>query len=545
MSQLHLLYHTVKYLKPIQLFNRFRRKIFKSKIVHFKDVVVRKCLNDWVSIELIKSSYVSKDIFCFLNHEGTISNWCDPEQEKLWVYNLHYFDDLNAFGSKKRADSHRYLINKWIDENPPLIGAGWEPYPQSLRIVNWIKWFLSGNSPESSWNHSLCQQTGILEQELEYHLLGNHLFANAKALVFAGCYFQGTDAERWLIKGLSILDKELPEQILADGGNFELSPMYHNILLADMLDLINLAKTYCIPELNQRLSLWESITKSMLFWMRTMTHADGEVPFFNDSAIGISARPEKLIHYADKLNLLPRNNIQFDNNQKISYLKDSGYIKLSYEEQAAFLDVANVGPDYIPGHAHADTLSFEWSYGKQRVFVNSGTSVYGLSEERLRQRKTKSHNTVEVDGLDSSEVWSGFRVAKRAYPSIPFISETENSISINCSHDGYERLQGKVTHTRNWDMKSNEFKIEDTLTGYFVNAKAHYHIHPDITIHKVDSDFHLVLPTGCKFRLTSTNGHLTLHDSTWHPEFGLTMPNKKLVLTFIKPIAALIVTKLE
>ena len=69
-----------------------------------------------------------------------------------------------------------------------------------------------------------------------------------------------------------------------------------------------------------------------------------------------------------------------------------------------------MGPDYIPGHAHADTLSFELSIGAQRVFVNSGTSEYGLSPKRLNQRKTAAHNTVEVDGKDSSQVWSGLEL---------------------------------------------------------------------------------------------------------------------------------------
>ena len=77
-------------------------------------------------------------------------------------------------------------------------------------------------------------------------------------------------------------------------------------------------------------------------------------------------------------------------------------------------DAAAVGASYIPGHAHADTLSFEMSIGIERVFVNTGTSEYGLTQNRINQRKTRSHNTVEVDGLDSSKVWSNFRVGNRA-----------------------------------------------------------------------------------------------------------------------------------
>ncbi len=108
-------------------------------------------------------------------------------------------------------------------------------------MVNWIKWFLAGASPEPEWLDSLADQVRVLERRLEFHLLGNHLLANAKALVFAGFFFEGPDAQRWLYRGRTILDSELPEQVLPDGGHFERSPMYHAIILEDLLDLENLS----------------------------------------------------------------------------------------------------------------------------------------------------------------------------------------------------------------------------------------------------------------------------------------------------------------
>ncbi|MEJ6079168.1 heparinase II/III family protein [Vibrio sp. 1-Bac 57] len=528
MKKLHNLYHTLKHLKPTQLINRIQRKIIKAKVKNCPELLITQPKAEWVVAGLLKSSHVVGETFCFLNHEGDISNWNDTQQEKLWLYNLHYFDDFNAIDSKQRVVMHRIIINKWIEENPPLLGNGWEPYPQSLRIVNWVKWFLSGNSAELTWQESLWQQAAVLEQDLEYHLLGNHLFANAKALVFAGVYFDGKDATRWLNKGLSILDKELAEQILDDGANFELSPMYHNTILADMLDLINLSNTYQHPALQSRVNGWKEISIRMLNWMATMTHASGEVALFNDSAIGIAPTAKRINQYANKLLLEPLSKVP----EKVTYLRDSGYIKLAINEQSAILDVARIGPDYIPGHAHADTLSFEWNYGTQRIFVNSGTSVYGLGDERLRQRKTEAHNTVVVDEEDSSEVWSGFRVARRAYPTKPIIQESADMVSVECSHNGYLRLSGKVTHTRNWTMKNDTFLIVDNLSGEFSSAKAIYHLHPDIVIKQNSNDVSLILPDGTQFEIEKIGADLLISDSTWHPEFGLSIANKKFVLKF-------------
>ena len=85
--------------------------------------------------------------FRFLNRLYSLpgkGGWEEERLEKLWLYNLNYFDDLNAKNAAERTQWHGDLINRWIVENEPGKGIGWEPYPTSLRIVNWIKWFLAG-----------------------------------------------------------------------------------------------------------------------------------------------------------------------------------------------------------------------------------------------------------------------------------------------------------------------------------------------------------------------------------------------------------------
>src|SRR5690606_19918961 len=117
------------------------------------------------------------------------TDWNNPQREKLWLYNLHYFDDLNAYGAESRLEWHRRLIQRWIDENPPGVGNGWEPYPTSLRVVNWIKWDLRTRELGDEAINCLGLQLRWLRRRLEYHLMGNHLLANAKALIYGGIYF--------------------------------------------------------------------------------------------------------------------------------------------------------------------------------------------------------------------------------------------------------------------------------------------------------------------------------------------------------------------
>lgn len=527
MNKILKLYHTLKYLKLVQFINRLSRRFVRIKFVSSTLLISEKS-NDWKPFSALESCYQGNDKFKFLNVVDTISDWNDETKSKLWLYNLHYFDDLNQSEWKDRIDIHNRLIDTWIDQNPKMQGTGWEPYTISLRAVNWIKWFLSGNFPKQKWLSSLSLQTQALEQQLEYHLLGNHLFANAKALVFAGCFFEGDLSARWLKLGLDIVKKEIPEQILKDGGNFELTPMYHNIILMDMLDLYQLSLVYPDSIPSTISSEWYEVIRAMLNWAELMKHPDGDVSFFNDSAMGIAPRIDALKQYAKMLDI-PE--VKVDDNSVV-FLKDSGYVVAKEDIYKLIVDVAKVGPDYIPGHAHADTLSFEFSIGDQRVFVNSGTSVYGLCDERLRQRKTSSHNTVVVDGNDSSEVWSGFRVARRAYPSLPVIIQEEHLISIESSHDGYMRLSGEVTHKRKWQLSTSGLRICDTLSGSYHNAEANYYLHPDINIENVDDSVVISLPCGSKYIVSVDGADIRVLDSSWHPEFGLAVANKKLLLVF-------------
>ena len=189
-------------------------------------------------------------------------------------------------------------------ENPPAAGNGWEPYPASLRIVNWIAWALAGNDLGPAALQSLAAQVRILGATLEYHLLGNHLLANAKALVFAGCFFSGDEADGWLRTGLDLLDAELAEQILDDGGHFELSPMYHAIILEDVLDLIQLGRIVSGAARREG-QAWRALAARMLAWLDAMTHPDGEIGFFNDAAFGIARTHAELAEYGARLGVAP------------------------------------------------------------------------------------------------------------------------------------------------------------------------------------------------------------------------------------------------
>ena len=536
-------FHTLRYLRPVQVYGRVWFKLYQPWPRLDAAPPLRRRSGGWVSPVTKCPSMVSTTGFRFLNEAHELSfprDWNSPEREKLWLYNLHYFDDLNAKGAGARETWHRDLIARWIDENPPGYGNGWEPYPISLRIVNWIKWALGGASLEPVWVDSLAVQARFLARRLEWHLLGNHLFANVKALAFAGAFFSGDEANGWLSKGLRVLDRELDEQVLADGGHFERSPMYHAIIYEDVLDLINLFTAFpdVLPKAwRTLLEKLERTAQKMGQWLAAMTHPDGEIALFNDAAFGIAAPPAELQQYAARLGLGDVAACITG----VTRLAETGYVRAEWSDAVLFADVGDIGPDYLPGHAHADTLGFELSVFGQRVFVDSGTSCYGSSAERLCQRSTRAHNTVEVDGQDSSEVWGGFRVARRAKPHSLRIEVNPGHILIAGSHNGYMRLPGHVSHGRTWYVKEKSLLIEDCLDGEFGYAVARYHIHPDVRV-EVGADGMagvFCLPGGERLGWHLSGGRGKLIPSSYHPEFGVTVANTCLEVEFDGGVATL------
>lgn len=523
-------WHTLRHLRAVQFYGRLWFRLVRPLPDVSPSPAQRIPEGVWAIPAARARSLTGPEEFIFLDEPGRLGDigWNGPEREKLWRYNQHYFDDLNAAGRHERADWHFALLERWVSENPPGTGDGWEPYPTSLRIVNWVKWALAGNTLPESCIHSLAIQARWLCKRLEIHILGNHLFANAKALCFVGAFFEGPEADRWLSKGLSILRREIPEQILDDGGHFERSTMYHVLATEDMLDLLNLFQA--CPGLAERvpeLAEWRGTTRKMLGWLKHMSHPDGHISFFNDAAFGIAPANSTIFEYAARLGLTAGSHPRAEN---LIDLSPSGYVVglMGPEGQHKLLmDVAPVGPDYLPGHAHADSLSFELSLFGQRVIVNSGTSLYGLSSERLRQRGTSAHNTVEVDQEDSSEVWSGFRVARRARATLEVCDSHGSGFHVQGVHDGYRRLGGKNIHRRVWQGEPGKLFIRDTVTGPYTKAVARLFIHPDVEPDRKGDGIRLRLGGG-ELAHVQFNGEESVRivESSWHPRFGESIRNK-------------------
>lgn len=508
-------FHTIKHLKLKQIVYRIIYTV-KNKFnkAYNEDVKLSLESLNWNDTIQKTSSYSGNLEFTFLNinyrFKGKV-DWNIEEFGKLWTYNLNYFDFLNQPSIEKPEALH--LIRDYVASIDAL-KDGLEPYPTSLRGINWVKYLSKENVHDKRIDISLYNQYLRLLDNLEFHILGNHLLENGFSLLFGSYYFRNN---LFYDKAKKIIEDELKEQILFDGAHFELSPMYHQIILDRILDCIFLVKNNTWKDNLDFLSLLELKAKNMVSWLSAITFRDGTIPMVNDSTFGISPSTSSLIKYSEDLGIL---------HQEVD-LFDSGYRRFTWDSYQFFADVGQVGPSYQPGHAHADTFSFIF-HTDEPIIVDPGISTYNIGEIRELERSTKYHNTVSVDDANSSIVWAGFRVANRAKVSI----EIDNNNHLKASHDGYKIK--KIKHTRSFKLEASEILINDFIDKN-IRAQAHFHFHPNCKL-VVEPSNNKVIVGNVSFTF---KGAMTLEQKTYFYAFGYNnrVQADKISVTFKNKLA--------
>jgi uncharacterized heparinase superfamily protein len=458
--------------------------------------------------------------FRFLNrceNLGWPPRWNDAALPRLWIYNLHYFEFLESLA----YEDGRTLILDWIARHPLARGnPGWEPYPTSLRLLSWCDWLFGQQRERTEADRELCAavwpsiwlQAEWLASHLETHLRANHLLENAAALAFCGACFAGP-GDTWLSQATACLDRELDEQVLADGVHFERSPMYH----ARVVRVLEMLAATRSPELVGRVAGRLERARSAL---AHLCHPDGEIALLNDAAFGIAPHP------ADLIGGSPR--------EGAFALRDAGYYGARASGHYVVCDAAPIGPDYQPGHAHGDLLSFELSLRGQRVVVDAGVHGYDGDPLRAWCRSTRAHNTVEIDGADQCEFWSTFRVARRARPRDVVWTARADGFDLSAWHDGYERLSGRPRHARafRW-YDEGVLLVRDRVTASGrVAAVSRVHLHPACSIEDVSGQrVQIRHPGGACALVFDGDGVLKAEASTYCPEFGVHHDAQALAFT--------------
>ena len=452
----------------------------------------------WNELALADASEILAGRFTFLGETRSFTSWNAEGASRLWRFHLHYFDyarDLAAHPDRDAAfRTFRDLATSWMDAHRRLGGDGWHPYTISLRIVNWCEAAIvfrreldADAAFASRLYDSIASQAEFLSHHVENDVRGNHVLENARALVRASSFFEG---ERWLRQGMKILEREIPEQVLADGGHFERAPGYHVRVMEVLADIAALVRAPFIDD----------AVKRMRGFLEAIVPPNGRLPLLKDTVL------------SEPLPSPP---------QSSRWLEASGYAVMRDDERGDHLiaDYGYVCPDYLPAHAHADLFSFELTIGGKPVIVDSGVFEYAEGEWRKWFRSTPAHNTVSIDDADQSEMWGSFRVGRRARVRDVTWRHSSHLTSIDGVHDGYAPLLHRRTITAFHAQRL--WLVLDRISGPPGHtARSFIHLHPE-----------------CAELSFTPIGAASVSETTgWYSErFGVKRANRVIVLTATTP----------
>lgn len=460
MSSIKLYLEAIVHLKPKQLAYQVANKVYRPSLK--LKTAPKASVKLHIEPPIYKHTSYDGQKFSFLNIEDSFTSWNRTDHGMLWAYNLNYMDWLLQEGITV-AESE-----KWIDKfivDLPQNHVGQDAYPTALRSINWIKFF--SKYPECATKDrcdSLYSQVKLLEKKMEWHLMGNHLLEDAYALFIASIYFCDNELFK---KATKLLKNQLDEQILQDGAHYEQSPMYHCILLDRLLDCVNFSSNTD----DSFTDYLKGVAKKMLGHLKSIIWEDGSIPLMNDSAYGIAPMPKQLFDYAKRLGLT----------WKPIPLKECGYRKMKTNRLEAVVDIGNITAEHQPGHSHADTFNYELRFDGKPFIVDTGISTYNKTQRRQYERSTKAHNTVAIGNRDSSRVWGGFRVGKRAKVTV----EEDTSDEIVATHDGYKKVS---ECKRRFCTNKYGLTIEDTVSDG-IHAVSYFHFAPGIEPCFSDDDY--------------------------------------------------------
>jgi hypothetical protein len=507
-----------------------------------RESALAECVAAWGSPRegyVTRADAVVAGEFHFLGHTEKLAtvDWRQRHVSHLWSYNLHYFDyalDLawayRSSGDGRYRDRFVELARSWIDEaGVSRRGDGWEPYPLSLRVVNWIYALLLfsdalGSGDRTRIEASLTNQAEHLSRRLEFHILANHLQKNLKALVVAGLYFEGAAAGRWLADGERMLWQELFEQVLADGTQYEGAPMYHAIALGDFLEVLDLMRAIGRPvpaPVRERVG-------RMLDALAVLSRPDGTLHLFNDSANGIASDRRWLSLLG--LRTLGREVPVLDGHLDLPDAGYHGFVDASCGERL-MIDCGTPEPAYQPGHAHCDLLSFELDIGGLPLIVDSGVSGYAGDELRSYVRSTRAHNTVVIAGKEQSEIWGTFRMARRARFLHAQSGVGPSGFRFEGAYRPFHDL--RCLHSRAISGAGGRWRVVDRVIGAAgAPLQSFLHLHPAWRVRQVkegvlatcDQCKVVIRPFGID-ELRLVRGERAPIQGWYCPEFGVAMPS--------------------
>ena len=371
----------------------------------------------------------------------------------------------------------------WIKRNPYLMGPH---YISSMECGLRVPVFVYGLITQDDWSEEECRQVlraiyehgcWISKRLSLYASLGNHTVCECLGLIFSGTVYRNhAQGKRWIEKGQALLDQELRHQILDDGGPAEQSMGYHRFVL----DLYWLATDFLEKNHLADYFDWKRRLKEGEAFLSHFTTRDGRPLSIGDSDDG----------WAVASGVIPKRGEteSTSTDKSVRTFKQSGVTVIGGKDGIMMtFDHGPLGMPPLYNHGHADALSITIQQQGKEILVDPGTFRYNGDPVFRRYFKgTGAHNTVRIDDRDQAVQETKFVWSHPFSATLKNREDKRDGFTLEAYHDGYERLPGRVGHSRAIIFfDDRHFLIKDRFRGQGHHKyELNFHLHPDS---KIDS----------------------------------------------------------
>jgi len=415
-------------LAAVELLAYYRDRTFAKHLINknSKDSMIGKYASEKdmdIANDALKHIFVGQPAypphFC-----GEDIDWStNPYPDKEWVWQLNRMSFWDAMAKTYwHTDDEKYArewctqVKDWIKKNPRdnQHGYAWRSIEAGIRGYRWtglFEHFIDAPSftPDvlvpflnSCYDHEAFLMT-------KYSKGSNWALMEAEGLAFIAFTFpEFKDAGKWRSEAVMRLNKEIKNQVYADGHQRELSIDYHMGCIKWFLRTYELARMNGMKDLFPE-SYIGTIEKMCEVPMK-LGYPDGTTAQFGDSWSGMPGKTfadlkswAQMFDRKDFLYVATEGKEGIAPKENAFALDQSGFYALrSGWDKNAICFVLKCGPDG-GFHCQPDNGTFELYAGGRHLMPDAGSYIYsGDDENREWFRQTKVHQTLTLNGVNSS-----------------------------------------------------------------------------------------------------------------------------------------------
>jgi uncharacterized heparinase superfamily protein len=436
-------------------------------------------------------------------------NWFPPAVGPQWLAAWHGFDwlaDVYATGGKGR-ETAREMVRSWIAESAGWHRIAWRADVLATRLFTWLTHLddIAGRDADAVLRRALLQSAAAqlrhLSRTAAWEVTGEARLRAAKGLIAGWAAFGGSAGRSH--RAMRLLQRELQTQILPDGGHISRSPSVQLQVLRDLIETRGVLRTAH----NEVPAALEDAIARMAPMLRFFRHGDLRLALFNDSFEEDGVLIDLVLTRSEARGRAP------------SHAPDSGFVRLQAGGSLVLVDAGRPPPSGFDEHAHAGTLSFEMSHGRERLIVNCGAYRGANANWRRVARASAAHSVLVVGDTNAVEIRDDGALGRSPAAVACERAEEDGRHWVLASHDGYRQRFG-LTYARQLYLAADgaDLRGEDKLSGRpGANFVVRFHLHPSVQASLVvdGGAVQLRLPSGAAWRLRAAGAEIGLGESVY------------------------------